>query len=124
MPDNLCNTISSQLTKNNIMNSNKNQEEVVKLAQYTAQRLLDRLLEGSYTIRYDETLSGKDIYKDLKNGVTKDLLFNNIESFDVHLNYLVHNRLDYLQYEGFIVLDGKMFRAQTEAEMEEFLTVE
>lgn len=108
-----------------VMKSQNHQEEVQKLAQYTAMRILDNLLNGKYVIEYEEVLSGAEIYKDLSSGPTKDIIFNNLDLFDNYLNTMIFNRIIYLMDEGFVVFDEQAnCRVRTEAEMEEFLTID
>ena len=103
----------------------QNEEEVQKLAQYTATRILDQLLGGKFVIEYSEFLTGSEIYKDLKNGQTKDIIFNNLELFDSCLNTIVFGRIVYLMEEGFVVFDEQArYRVRTEEEMEEFLAID
>lgn len=106
------------------MKSNQN-EEVQKLAEFTAKRLLDDVLAGKTVIDYTEVLTGSDIYSTLKKGATKDMILNNLDLFDTCLNNLIYNRIDYLCAEGLIIFDNdQCYRIPTEAEMEAFLTVE
>lgn len=103
----------------------QNEEEVQKLAQYTATRILDQLLAGNFSIEYSESLSGSEIYKDLKNGQTRDIIFNNLELFDSCLNTMVFNRIVYLMEEGFVVFDEQArYRVHSEEEMEQFLAID
>jgi hypothetical protein len=103
----------------------QNEAEVQKLAEYTAKRILDSVLAGKHVIEYSEMLSGSEIYKDLKNGQTRDIIFNNLELFDGCLNTIVFKRIVYLIDEGFVVFDENAnYRSRTEEEMEEFLTVD
>jgi len=103
----------------------QNEEEVQKFAQYTASRILDEMLNKNFVIEYSESLSGSEIYKDLKNGQTRDIIFNNLELFDSCLNTIVFKRIVYLMDEGFVVFDENAnYRVRTEEEMEEFLTVD
>ena len=106
------------------MKSNQN-EEVQKLAEYTATRMLDSLLQGKSVIDYTEELTAREIYGKLKEGPTKNLVFNNLDLFDTCLNNLIYNRIDYLCAEGLVIFDeNQCYRIPTEAEMKEFLTVE
>ena len=101
------------------------QESVYKLAAYTATRILDDVLKGKSVIDYKEVLTGNDIYSNLKNGVTRDIVFNNIDMFDTCLNNLIYNRMDYLCAEGLLTFDNNQcYRVRTEAEMEEFLNID
>ncbi len=103
----------------------ENKEEVQKLAEYTATRILDELLNGKYVIEYSENLSGSDIYKDLKKGKTRDIIFNNLDLFDTYLNTVVFNRIVYLMEEGFVVFDEQaQYRVRSDKEMVEFLAID
>jgi hypothetical protein len=103
----------------------QNEEEVQKLAQYTATRILDQLLAGNFSIEYSESLTGSVIYKVLKNGQTKDIIFNNLDLFDMFLNTMVFNRIVYLMEEGFVVFDEQArYRVHSEKEMEQFLAID
>lgn len=99
--------------------------EVYKFAEFTAKRLLDEMLhKGNNSIRVSEELDGNNIYADLKQGQTRNLLFKHIDQFNHDLNHLVHNRLEYLLAEGFLTIEDGYYRALTEEELEEFITVE
>jgi hypothetical protein len=106
------------------MKSNQN-EEVQKLADYTAKRILDDVLAGRTVIDYKEVITGSDIYQTLKKGTTRDMIYNNLDLFDTCLNNLIYNRVDYLCAEGLLTFDNEQcYRIPTEAEMEEFLTID
>jgi hypothetical protein len=106
------------------MKSNQN-EEVQKLAEYTAERILDDVLSGKTVIDYKEDITGYNIYSSLKKGPTRDIIFNNLDLFDTCLNNLIFNRVDYLCAEGLLTFDNdQCYRILTEQEMEEFLNVE
>ena len=103
----------------------ENKEEVQKLAEYTATRILDELLNGTHVIEYSENLSGSDIYKSLKKGKTRDIIFNNLDLFDTYLNTVVFNRIVYLMEEGFVVFDEQaQYRVRSDEEMVEFLAID
>jgi len=107
------------------MKSNQN-EEVQKLAEFTAKRILDDMLSGKKSIDYNEVLTGTEIFSTLKQGTTRDMIFNNIELFDTSFNSLISNRLDYLCAEGLVIIDDNLecYRIPTEQEMEEFLVID
>jgi hypothetical protein len=106
------------------MKSNQN-EEVQKLAEYTAKRILDDVLNGRTVIDYKEVMTGSDIFSTLKNGVTKNIILNNLDLFDTCLNNLIYTRVDYLCAEGLLTFDNdQCYRIPTEAEMEEFLNID
>ena len=120
-------TSFNQLIKNNNNNNMKSDqtESVYKLAAYAATRILDNVLKGTNTINYHDGLSGSEIFADLKKGPTRDIVFNNLDIFDNCLNNLVFNRIEYLRAEGLVVVDkNQCCRIPTEAEMEEFLSIE
>ena len=100
--------------------------EVYKFAEYTAKRILDGiLLQGhNSTARVSEQFDGNEIYADLKQGQTRNLLFKHMDQFNHDLNHLMHNRLEYLLAEGFLTIEDGYYRALTEEELEEFITVE
>ena len=106
------------------MKSNQN-EEVQKLAEFTAKRILDDVLAGKTVIDYKEVLTGSDIYNTLKKGSTRDMIFKNLDLFDTCLNNLIFTRVDYLCAEGLLTFDNEQcYRIPTEKEMEEFLTID
>ena len=101
------------------------QESVYKLAAYTATRILDDVLKGKTVIDYKKELTGTDIFGTLKNGPTRNIVFNNIEMFDICLNNLIYNRVDYLCAEGLLTFDNNQcYRVRTEEEMEAFLNID
>jgi len=106
------------------MKSNQN-EEVQKLAEYTAKRILDDVLKGKTVIDYKEVITGSDIFGTLKKGSTRDVIHNNLDLFDTCLNNLIYTRVDYLCVEGLLTFDNdQCYRIPTEAEMEEFLNID
>lgn len=106
------------------MKSNQN-EEIQKLAEFTAKRLLDDVLSGKAVIDYSEVLTGSEIYNTLKKGSTRDIIFNNLDLFDTCLNNLIYTRIDYLVAEGLVMFDSEnCYRIPTEAEMQEFLNID
>ena len=106
------------------MKSNQH-EEVQKFAEHTAKRILDDVLKGKTVIDYKEVITGSDIYQTLKKGTTRDMIYNNLDLFDTCLNNLIYNRVDYLCAEGLLTFDNEQcYRIPTEAEMEEFLTID
>jgi hypothetical protein len=95
------------------------------LAEYTATRLLDSMFANEFVINVNEELTASDIYKNLKNCVTKDIIFSNIKQFNDHLNGLVFNRLNYLWEEGIVYVDEQLnYKVRTEQEIEEFCNVD
>jgi hypothetical protein len=99
--------------------------EITKFVQYTAKKILDGILfDGTADIRVSEQFDGHEIYANLKEGQTRNLLFKNMDQFNVEFNKLMHGRLEYLHAEGFLTIEDGCYRALTEEELEEFITVE
>ena len=99
--------------------------ELRKLVEYTAKRILDQLLNSKSVVKHKEQFSAVEIFKTMTEGPTREIIFNNLETFDHELNQLIHNRIDYLCAEGVLVFDFlKGYRIPTEKEIEEFLNVD
>ena len=94
--------------------------EVSNLVNYSAKRILDQFMSGQpidVSISYDV----KEMFAELKKGVTRDIIFENTEEFNKTLNSVVHKRIDYLNSEGFLIQHGSCFRMKTEQELAEFV---
>jgi len=98
--------------------------EVANLVNYSAKRILDQFLSGANKMEESRQFLAEDIFKDLKKGQTRDIIFNNLEDFNAELNKIVWDRIDYLVAEGFVEYNGSSYNARTEEEIEEFANVE
>jgi hypothetical protein len=98
--------------------------EITKFVEFTAKKFLDGILYEGHKMEVFEDLDGAEIFSSLKDGQTKNLLFNNLEQFNTELNQVMKTRINYLLAEGFLIVEDKQFRALTEEELEEFITVE
>lgn len=96
--------------------------QVLQLVNYTAKRFLDTFLTSHNRFDPISKLDARDIFKDLPDGETKNIIFSNIELFNKNLEELIWNRLAYLQDEGFIYQNSEgFFEARTEEQIEEFI---
>jgi len=95
--------------------------EVANLVNYSAKRILDQFLSGANKMEESRQFLAEDIFKDLKKGQTRDILFNNLEDFNTELNKIVWDRIDYLVAEGFVTYSGSCFSARTEEQIEDFV---
>ena len=98
--------------------------EVANLVNYSAKRILDQFLANGHTLETSHPFLAEEIFKDLKSGETKDIIFNNLEEFNSELNKVIWNRITYLVDEGFVEHRGSTIHARTEQEIEEFINLE
>lgn len=95
--------------------------EVSNLATYSAKRILDQFLAGKNSIDGASQFLAEEIFKDLKNGETKKIIFSNLDAFNTELNKLVWDRINYLVAEGFVEQRGVSYHVRTEEEIEAFV---
>lgn len=98
--------------------------EVANLVNYSAKRILDQFLTNANTMETTRQFLAEEMFKDLKKGDTRDIIFNNLEEFNTELNKIVWDRIEYLMEEGFVEYRGTTVHARTEEEIEEFSNLE
>ena len=97
--------------------------EITKLVEFTARRFLDGILFKGAKMEVFDDLDGTEIFASMKQGHSRDLIFNNLEQFNTELNQLMKTRINYLLAEGLLIIEDNQFRALTEEELEEFIQV-
>lgn len=112
-----------QFTKPQQKGSSIMKTEVVNFVNYSAKRILDQFLSGINDLE-KRRFYAQEIFKDLKDGKTREIIFDNVGEFNRLLNETIWDRINYLVEEGFVEDRGTHFHVRSEQELDVFINGE